>query len=362
MRPQPEKPDPKVGPYAEGRTKSEVLLYIAENNGLPAKHLRRHISDTLDIKTRKPIDNQVDNLESDHIIYKHQVPSGDRGYYTNQLFIHKTFHAFASAHPILNKYGKIPQYMETKYYTDYVSTPEFTSFSLLNIFKTGMLQLDQHIADNGIGKVIRIVESNPPTLMAKSKNDPAKLTDKQEKLYYHNFLEHLNNLELQNTKDPFVTNYEELIRALKVKQIDDLPRVLIASSTEAKKRGFNPTSYLGYLSENLLKPIERRKISLMCRVSTSALDDIVNPMYPSTSLIANIASLILGIRVPTSFLKPVCEHDIEALSSRNESPYYASIKSDFYYDLKHNQLVKVKDHQNILRELFEEKNDEPTTD
>jgi hypothetical protein len=354
----------------QDKTRSEILWQIANFPGIKKRPLVEQVRNSLSITNDAPIDSQLKWLSENHIIYTEPANDSIRSP-PGSYYINRTYRAFTYFYELFNKRNMQKEFIKTIYYIDYTSSRDFFSKVLLNIFKKSMLELNEYIELNGLKSMIEQIKKMPLIVTAEEwslrmKHKPASMPEDDYRKYlmeideleaqaHKKFVQSLKRLEDNDRSDEFVISYKILIDELKNNDIDALPGIMSKRLGQADSKGLTPDTSNEFLADYMLPDYEQTNISLMLSLSPSAIEYALYPKYPSSTLLATIAGLMLNTIVPPKFFNPVAKYDIEVLYAGDVSPLYSVIKSAFIVDLMNDRLTVKKGAENLINEVFSRK-------
>jgi hypothetical protein len=349
----------------QDKIRAEIVWQIASYPGIRKRSLAEQARNSLNISNDAPLENQLKWLMEKDIIYNESANDGLRSY-PGSYYICQTYKAFTYSYELFKKRKSQKEFLKTIYYIEYTSSRDFLSKILLNIFKNSLLELNDYIEHNGLKSIIGQVKSMPLIVTAEEwkirlKNKPASMPEEEYRRYlqeideleaqaHKKFLRNLHSLEANDVSDEFVNDYKRLIGELKNNDVDALPAVMASRLGQMNNISFGPCNE--FLADYMLPDFEQANISLMLSLSPSAIEYALNPKYPSPSLLASLASLMLNSIVPPGFFRPIVKYDIETLYNGDVSSIYSVIKSIFISDLMNDRLIVKKGAENLINEIF----------
>ena len=114
-----------------GKTKSLILVYVANNPNCTMTDIRGYSRDDLNIRNPKGIRGHVSALVSDNLIQKKAVGKG----LSDQYYIESTFTVFRNCFNYLHANGFSVDFLQTEFSKSLLSDDEFFLFGLVNIVK-----------------------------------------------------------------------------------------------------------------------------------------------------------------------------------------------------------------------------------
>ncbi len=353
----------------QDKVKMEIIWQIASYPGIKKRPLIEQARRTLRLTSDEPLETQLKWLTEKGIIYSEPASSGAKTGPAASYRICQAYNAFTYSYDLFKKRNCQKDFLKTMYSIEYTSSRGFLSKLLMNIFKASILELNDQIEREGLKNMIEQIKGKPMIVTAEEwrarmKNRPESMSEEEYRRYlqevdeikrqaHKKFVRSLRHLENNDASDEFVTSYKLLISDLKNNDVDALPAII----AERLGRAGNPEfgSYDGFLADYMLPDYEQTNISLMLSLSPSAIEYALYPKYPSSTLLASMASLMLNTVVPPEFFKPISQYDIEALYNGDVSPLYSVIKSAFIYDLMNDRLIVKRGAEILINEIFARK-------
>jgi hypothetical protein len=131
----------------KGRTKSAILLFLADNGESTFTAVREHLQEQYNIRSTRDVKIHVADLSADDrlaLIEKISHGSGN----ANSYRIRGGFNGLKRLHNYLNRHGQVPALMRTRYFRDYTGSMEFTTKVRTNIVRNQMLELYEGMMDD----------------------------------------------------------------------------------------------------------------------------------------------------------------------------------------------------------------------
>lgn len=114
-----------------GKTKSEILLFIANNQNCMLTDIRTFLRDNLNIRNQKGIRDHVSELLSEKLIQKVAQGKG----MGDKYYIENTFSAFRNCFNYLHTNNFSDGFLETGFVKDALLSNDFFFFGLVNLIK-----------------------------------------------------------------------------------------------------------------------------------------------------------------------------------------------------------------------------------
>ncbi len=131
----------------KGRTKSAILLFLADNGESTFTEVRVHLQELYNIKSTKDVKIHLADLSADDglaLIEKVSHGSGN----ANSYRIRGGFNGLKRLHDYLDMHGRVPAFMRTKYFLEYVDSMDFETKVRTNISRNSLLELYDGILDD----------------------------------------------------------------------------------------------------------------------------------------------------------------------------------------------------------------------
>jgi hypothetical protein len=145
-----------------GRTKSAILLFLADNGESTFTQVRICLQEQYNIRSTKDVKLHLADLAADDrlkLIEKVSHGSGN----ANSYRIRPGFNSLKRLHNYLDQYGGVPALMKTKYFKDYTASVDFDTSVRSNIVRNQMLELYQGMLDDrDYPKIRRLLDGIEP--------------------------------------------------------------------------------------------------------------------------------------------------------------------------------------------------------
>jgi hypothetical protein len=352
----------------QDKIRMEILWQIASYPGIRKRPLVEQVRNSLSLSSDSPIESFLKWFTENGIVSSVSVRDPSRPY-QGCIYISPTFKAFMYAYELFCKRGCQKEFMKTIYFIEYTSSRDFITKVLLGIFKSGMLELNAFVEGNGLKGVIESVRTPPRIVTAEEwkrrmENKPASMADDVYRKYLEEidaaeeqsrkkFMRDLKALESGDLSSPFTGEYRQLIAELKGNDLDALSVALAKRLNRQNSTEFGSCSE--FLADYMMPEYEQSNLSLMLSLSPSAVEYMLKPKYPSTTLLSTVAGLMLNEAVPPSFFAPVTKYEVESLYSGDVSPLYSVIRSYFIADMMNDRLIIGKGAEGVINEAFSKK-------
>lgn len=129
-----------------GKTKSTILLFLADNGERSFTEIRNYLKDACNIRSSRDVRLHLEELASDDrlaLVDKITHGSGN----ANSYRIRGGFNSLKRLHNYLNKQGLVPELMNTRYFKEYTASAEFMTMARSNINRNMTLALYDSMMD-----------------------------------------------------------------------------------------------------------------------------------------------------------------------------------------------------------------------
>jgi hypothetical protein len=130
-----------------GRTKSAILLFLADNGESTFTQVRVRLQEQYNIKSTKDVKLHLADLSADDglaLIEKVSHGSGN----ANSYRIRPGFNGLKRLHNYLDRYDAVPALMRTKYFREYTVSRDFDTRVRTNLVRNQMLELYEGMLDD----------------------------------------------------------------------------------------------------------------------------------------------------------------------------------------------------------------------
>ncbi len=136
-----------------GRTKSAILLYLADRGESTFTEIRTYLKDEHNIKSSKDVRLHLEDLSADdRLALLHKISHGTGN--ANTYRIREGFNSLKRLHNYLNGQGLVPALMRTKYFTEYTDSLDFVTKVRTNIIRNSLLELyEGMLEDAGYARI-----------------------------------------------------------------------------------------------------------------------------------------------------------------------------------------------------------------
>jgi hypothetical protein len=330
-----------------GRTKSAILLYLADNGESAFTQVRIHLQEQYNIKSTKDVKIHLEDLSSDGrlaLIEKISHGSGN----ANSYRIRGGFNSLKRLHNYLDLQGLVPAFMRTKYFLEYVDSMDFETKVRTNISRNSLLELYDGILDDRgherIKALLHDIDENDREAMAGW----------------------MCRVRAGDRDDPLSGSFLALIDLLREGDIDRLGEIFIdLVQLIREKRGREDLSeFFALMSELSMSEAGQKMVHAARRISPGALDYLLNSsrnnrMFPPNVFLAYVYSLILqsppgetpGSLPPVDFAR-YRRYAATVPRHTGESPIALIARSLFIADLIHGRLVADEVPEETMRLIF----------
>ncbi|OPY28878.1 MAG: hypothetical protein A4E28_01265 [Methanocella sp. PtaU1.Bin125] len=146
----------------KGRTKSAILLFLAENGESTFTEVREHLQAQYNIRSTKDVKIHLAGLSADDgLALIEKIPHGSGN--ANSYRIRGGFNGLKRLHNYLNAQGGVPALMKTRYFLDYTASKEFTTKVRTNIVRNQLLELYEGMLDDaGHARILAMLKGVDP--------------------------------------------------------------------------------------------------------------------------------------------------------------------------------------------------------
>jgi hypothetical protein len=280
-----------------GKTKTYIILYLAEFNSATYQDIRSHLTTTHNIRNNAVIRKHLEDLEKEDLLKKKTMGVGRRGYYYLEGFDN-----FKKIINYLKNHGKIEEFMKTKYFNDFVRQEDFLQKVMFNIYRENLLQF------------------------------------------------HEMNIKIKNTYD-IPEGYLNLIDMLRKHGIDELYSSFTRFLIDVSKNDLNEDSivrndanknYVFRLIDHL--KVNEKEIVKVLISSPTAIDFILNPSYIDPRFISSLTGFLLNTQLDKGLFKNGSGEEIKNLYEDNEYPFLQILKSLYTADIISRKTINSEAH------------------
>jgi hypothetical protein len=229
---------------AVGKTKSQILLFIADNQRCDYTRIREFLRSNLNIRNQKVIRGHLSGLISKDLIKKETRGKG----IDNVYFISDNFSAFRGCFNFLHVNHFSLDFLKTRYAKDLIPGDDFFIYALINIFKDIFVNLYEVISDDKASNDLL-------NQYFKETNDSKNLEMMKQKI------EEMRNLDIQS-----------YINGIKTKSPEEIIDFLLTFFVEIKL----DKKYIISLLSNIFPNDARKNITNIILSSPTAMDFFLN--------------------------------------------------------------------------------------
>jgi len=323
-----------------GRTKSTILLFLADNRESTFTQIREHLREQHNIKSTKDVKLHLNDLTSDNRLSLLEKISHGNGN-ANSYRIRGGFNSLKRIHNFLNQYGMVPALMKTKYFVEYTSSKAFDTRMRTNLVRNSLMELVETMRDDRGYEQIK-------SLLIVAGEDREQL------------LEWVDRVRAGDREDPLSASTLAIEDMMKEGDIDRLGEVFTGIVRLLDSQDFFA------LMENLIIPSGQHEIvTSIRRFSPSALDYLLNstknnPLFPPNIFLAYAFSLILQApgenffvgKLPDIDFAPYRRYSLALPRLTAEPPIVLIAKSLFVSDMVHGRLAVDEVPEEMLRLIF----------
>lgn len=332
----------------KGRTKSAILLFLADNGESTFTQVREHLLERYNIRSSKDVKIHLADLSSDDRLALIEKISHGTGN-ANSYRIRRGFNGLKRLHNYLSAQGQVPALMRTRYFRDYTASMEFTTKVRTNIVRNQLLELYEGMLDDaGHARIKALLRDVDP-------EDRAAMTAWMERV------------RAGDREDVLSGSFLAMVDLLKEGDIDLLGEIFM-SIIRLMGSDFNSPAIREFaaLMYDLNMPgAQLKMVSDIQRLSPGALDYLLNSsknnrMFSPNVFLAYVFSLILqapGENYMPESLPPVdfarYRRYAEAVPRHSSESLIALIaRSLFIADMINGRLVSDDVPEETMRLIF----------
>ena len=323
-----------------GRTKSAILIFIADNGESTFTQVREHLREMHNIKSTKDVKLHLNDLASDDrfaLIEKISHGNGN----ANSYRIRGGFNSLKRLHNFLNGHGRVPELMKTRYFIDYTSSKDFDTRMRTNIVRNSLMELMETIRDDrGYEKI--------KTLLLVAGEDREQL------------LEWVDRVRAGDREDTLSASALAIEDMMKEGDIDRLGEVFTGIV-----RLLDSQDFFALMADLIIPAPQREMMTAIRRLSPGAFDYLLNstknnPLFPPNIFLAYAFSLILQApadnfyagKLPSIDFGPYRRYSQALPRLSSEPPIVLIAKSLFISDMVHGKLAVDEVPEETLRLIF----------
>ena len=182
-----------------GNTKSEILIYIANNDNATITDIRRYLRNERNIRNIKVIRKHLSDLVLHNII---SIKKAERRGLSDIYYLEKSFSSFKTSFNFINEFYK-PSFLGTKYAKDVISSDDFFVYGIINIGKEIFSELLKLKDENYFNSIIEKAKRNGEDISGKEIKELIEKTKKN--LHEEDSNEFLDFLMTTKPEDIFST-------------------------------------------------------------------------------------------------------------------------------------------------------------
>ncbi len=279
----------------KGRTKTAILLFLAENGESTFTEIREYLQEQYNIRSTKDVKLHLNDLAADDrlaLIEKVSHGSGN----ANSYRIREGFNSLKRLHNYLDVQGMVPHLMKTKYFIDYTDSKDFDTKVRTNISRNSLLELyDGMLDDHGYERIRAMLHG-------------VDGSDREDMGAW------MRRVRAGDRDDPLSGSFLAIIDLLKEGDIDRLGEIFVGlvETIRANRDGEDLSEFFALMSELSMPRDHVKMVHSARRLSPGALDYLLNSsknnrMFPPNIFLAYVYSLIL--QAPSGEAPPGGGHD-----------------------------------------------------
>lgn len=274
-----------------GKTKSHILLYIADTNKVSYPDIRSYLIDSINIRNNNVIRTHLADLEGNGLLIKKSNGIG-----RPDFFYLEGFDNFKRLFNFFKETQQVPELMKTKHFKSYIESEEFLPKLLVNFYKENILQF---------------YNSNKEFVDPKNKEFPTAK--------YHHLIEIIQTKEVDELLDLYIQYFENNLQNIRAEH----------------------KSYLLNLDEYISS--KRKDIIEILTSSPSAIDFALNPSYLDQMLLSNITGYLLNTQLEVELFNSGLDLDVSYIFDSAESPIFLFFKSIYTADVISKKTLRYND-------------------
>ncbi len=331
----------------KGRTKTAILLYLADSGECTFTQVREYLRERYNIKSTRDVKLHLNDLAADdRLALIEKIPHGSGN--ANSYRIREGFNSLKRLHNYLDAQGMVPHLMKTKYFAGYTDSMDFETKVRTNITRNSLLELyDGMLDDRGYERI----ESMLHGIDGSDRNE---------------MVEWMRRVRAGDRDDPLSGSFMAMIDLLKEGDIDRLGEIFIGlvETIRANRGGEDLSEFFALMSE-LSMPRDQVKMVHAARwFSPGALDYLLNSstnnrMFPPNIFLAYVYSLILQAppgeapdSLPAIDFARYRRYAAVVPRHSGEAPIALIVRSLFIADMVHGRLAVNEVPEETLRLIF----------
>jgi hypothetical protein len=331
-----------------GRTKSAILLYLADRGESTFTEIRTYLKDEHNIKSSKDVRLHLEDLSADDRLALLQKISHGIGN-ANTYRIREGFNSLKRLHNYLNGQGLVAALMRTKYFTDYIDSLDFKTKVRTNITRNSLLELYEGMLEDASCARIRTMlrDVDPGDRMA--------------------MISWMDRVRAGDRDDLLSGSFLAMVDLMKEGDIDRLGEIFMDILRLMGPDFSSPLirEFAALMSELNMPESRLKMVSVIQRLSPGALDYLLNSsknnrMFPPNVFLAYVFSLILqapGENYSPGSLPPIDFARYRRYAAAvprysDESPIALIARSLFIADMVHGRLAVDEVPEETLRLIF----------
>jgi hypothetical protein len=332
----------------KGRTKSAILLFLANNGESTFTEVREHLQEQYNINSTKDVKIHLADLSAgDRLALLEKVSHGTGN--ANSYRLGGGFNGLKRLHNYLNAQGQVPALMRTRYFREYTGSTEFTTKVRTNIVRNSLLELyDGMLDDAGHARIRSMLRDIDPE-------------DRETMIAW------MERVRKGDRDDPLSNSFLAMTDLMKEGDIDRLGEIFLGILRLMGPDFSSPTvrEFAALMSELNMPEDGLKMVSDIQRLSPGALDYLLNSsknnrLFPPNIFLAYVFSLIL--QVPGENYAPESLPSIDFARYRRyasavpryspESPIALIARSLFIADMIQGRLIADEVPEETMQLIF----------
>ncbi|HEY3274593.1 MAG TPA: hypothetical protein VGJ92_12550 [Methanocella sp.] len=331
-----------------GRTKSAILLFLADNGESTFTQVREHLQEQYNIRSTKDVKIHLADLSADDRLALIEKVSHGTGN-ANSYRLRGGFNGLKRLHNYLNAQCLVPALMRTRYFREYTGSTEFTTKVRTNIVRNQLLELYEGMLDDAgyerIKAMLRDVDQ----------------VDRETMIAW------MGRVRKGDREDTLSNSFLAMIDLMREGDIDLLGEIFMGILRLMGPDMSSPAirEFASLMSELNMPEAQLKMVSDVQRLSPGAFDYLLNSsknnrMFPPNVFLAYVFSLILqapGENYMPESLPPIdfarYRRYAAAVPRHNDgSPIALIARSLFIADMINGRLASDEVPEETLRLIF----------
>jgi len=162
-----------------GNTKSEIIVYIANNETSTITDIRRYLRNEKNIRNIKVVRKHLSDLVKEGII---NIKKAEKRGFSDFYYIEKSFSKFKDVFNFLNDFHR-PLFLRSRYAIDTINSQEFLIYGFVNVMKELYTELLKLSDENYFNDFIEKIKRNGEDVSAREIKEMIETLKNQLKRY-----------------------------------------------------------------------------------------------------------------------------------------------------------------------------------